>query len=111
MFSSSPISRSVCVSLSASPSVFIAHSIPLQSVASHSAIDERQLSVDSAHPCLIMIVDDGELTDADLLYIKEDNQRRVKRIVAFVGVTLTLVSIILVALSLSLGQKIDELGM
>ncbi len=51
-----------------------------------------------------------DLTEAELKLLKEQNQRRVKRIVAAVGITLTLVSIILVALSLSLGQKIDQLG-
>lgn len=50
------------------------------------------------------------LTDAELLQVKEDNQRRIKRIVAAVGIALTVISIVLVALSLSLGQKIDELG-
>uniref|UniRef100_A0A914XJ69 Uncharacterized protein n=1 Tax=Plectus sambesii TaxID=2011161 RepID=A0A914XJ69_9BILA len=49
------------------------------------------------------------LTDAELLQVKEDNQKRIKRIVAAVGIALTVISIVLVALSLSLGQKIDEL--
>ncbi len=53
---------------------------------------------------------ENELTPAQLRALKEDSQKRVKRIVAAVGITLTVISIILVALSLSFGQKIDDLG-
>ena len=50
-----------------------------------------------------------ELTEAQLRELKESSHKRVKRIVAGVGITLTLISILLVALSLTLGQKIDDL--
>lgn len=52
----------------------------------------------------------GELTPEQLNELKESSHRRVKRLIAGVGITLTIISILLVALSLTLGQKIDELG-
>uniref|UniRef100_A0A915C209 Uncharacterized protein n=1 Tax=Parascaris univalens TaxID=6257 RepID=A0A915C209_PARUN len=51
-----------------------------------------------------------ELSEAEIAQLKEHNQRRVKRVVAIVAITMTLISIVLVALSLSLGSKIDQLG-
>lgn len=51
-----------------------------------------------------------ELTDVEIQQLKEQNHRRIKRVVTVVAVTLMLISFILVALSLSLGPKIDQLG-
>lgn len=73
----------------------------------------RRSSSNAVHSLSMEALDQGAeigLTDAELLQVKEDNQRRIKRIVAAVGIALTVISIVLVALSLSLGQKIDELG-
>ncbi|KAI6177167.1 hypothetical protein M3Y97_00877500 [Aphelenchoides bicaudatus] len=50
-----------------------------------------------------------ELTDVEIQQLKEQNHRRIKRVVTVVAVTLMLISFILVALSLSLGPKIDQL--
>lgn len=52
-----------------------------------------------------------ELTDAEIQQLKEQNHNRIKRIVSIVAMILIIVSIILIALSLSLGPKIDQLGL
>ncbi|KAL3085306.1 hypothetical protein niasHS_010375 [Heterodera schachtii] len=62
-----------------------------------------ELSSASAVPMM------GALTDAEIQQLKEQNQRRVKRVVALVAVAITTIAVILVALSLSLGPKIDQL--
>ncbi|KAI3410068.1 hypothetical protein GPALN_006432 [Globodera pallida] len=49
------------------------------------------------------------LSDAEIQQLKDQNQQRVKRVVALVAVAITTIAIILVALSLSLGPKIDQL--
>lgn len=51
-----------------------------------------------------------ELSEADILHFKEQNHRRVKRVVTLVAITLMLTALMLVVLSLSLGSKIDDLG-
>lgn len=51
-----------------------------------------------------------ELTDVEIQQLKEQNHRRIKRVVTVVAISMMLVSFILVALSLSLGPKIDQLG-
>lgn len=43
-------------------------------------------------------------------FIKENHHKGVKNWIAVFAIILTIVSIILVALSLSLGSKIDQLG-
>jgi len=50
-----------------------------------------------------------ELSDIEIQQLKEQNQKRIKRVVTVVAISLTLISVILVALSLSLGPKIDQL--
>uniref|UniRef100_A0A0N5A4Y2 Col_cuticle_N domain-containing protein n=1 Tax=Parastrongyloides trichosuri TaxID=131310 RepID=A0A0N5A4Y2_PARTI len=50
-----------------------------------------------------------ELSDIEIQQLKEQNQERVKKVVAYVAISLTVISIILVALSLSFGPKIDSL--
>ncbi|KAI1721147.1 hypothetical protein Ddc_07587 [Ditylenchus destructor] len=50
-----------------------------------------------------------ELTDIEVQMLKEQNHRRIKRVVTVVAITLIGISIVLVALSLSLGPKIDQL--
>ncbi|KAI1729441.1 hypothetical protein DdX_01682 [Ditylenchus destructor] len=50
-----------------------------------------------------------ELTDIEVQQLKEQNHRRIKRVVTVVAITLIGISIVLVALSLSLGPKIDQL--
>uniref|UniRef100_A0A0K0F7D9 Col_cuticle_N domain-containing protein n=2 Tax=Strongyloides TaxID=6247 RepID=A0A0K0F7D9_STRVS len=50
-----------------------------------------------------------ELSDIEIQQIKEQNQERIKKVVAYVAISLTVISIILVALSLSFGPKIDSL--
>ncbi|CAD5215338.1 unnamed protein product [Bursaphelenchus okinawaensis] len=50
-----------------------------------------------------------ELSDLEVQQLKEQNHRRIKRVVTAVAITLMLISFILVALSLSLGPKIDQL--
>lgn len=52
-----------------------------------------------------------ELTDVEIQQLKEQNHRRIKRVVTVVAITMMLISFILVALSLSLGPKIDSLGL
>lgn len=52
-----------------------------------------------------------ELSDVEIQQLKEQNHRRIKRVVSVVALTLIIVSVILVALSLSLGPKIDQLGL
>ena len=49
------------------------------------------------------------LTEAEARQLKERNQRWVKRVVALVALVLTTIAVVLVALSLSLGPKIDQL--
>lgn len=51
-----------------------------------------------------------DLSEVEIQQLKEQNNRRVKRVVSVVALTLIIASIILVALSLSLGPKIDDLG-
>ncbi|KAF1761905.1 hypothetical protein GCK72_010164 [Caenorhabditis remanei] len=48
-----------------------------------------------------------ELTDVEIQQLKEHNQKRVKRVVGFVAIAMTLLSLALVAFSLALGRKID----
>ncbi|CAO4369734.1 unnamed protein product [Caenorhabditis nigoni] len=48
-----------------------------------------------------------ELTDIEIQQLKEHNQKRVKRVVGFVAIAMTLLSLALVAFSLALGRKID----
>ena len=43
-------------------------------------------------------------------YFQEHNQKRVKRVVGFVAIAMTLLSLALVAFSLALGRKIDLMG-
>ncbi|KAI6240901.1 hypothetical protein M3Y99_00398700 [Aphelenchoides fujianensis] len=50
-----------------------------------------------------------ELSEVEIQQLKEQNHRRIKRVVTVVAITLMLISFILVALSLSLGPKIDQL--
>ncbi|KAI6188175.1 hypothetical protein M3Y98_00325700 [Aphelenchoides besseyi] len=50
-----------------------------------------------------------ELSEMEIQQLKEQNHRRIKRVVTVVAITLMLISFILVALSLSLGPKIDQL--
>uniref|UniRef100_A0A7E4VVK4 Col_cuticle_N domain-containing protein n=1 Tax=Panagrellus redivivus TaxID=6233 RepID=A0A7E4VVK4_PANRE len=50
-----------------------------------------------------------ELSDVEIQQLKEQNQKRIKRVVTLVAILLTGISIILVGLSLSLGPKIDQL--
>uniref|UniRef100_A0AC34Q9M3 Uncharacterized protein n=1 Tax=Panagrolaimus sp. JU765 TaxID=591449 RepID=A0AC34Q9M3_9BILA len=50
-----------------------------------------------------------ELSDIEIQQLKEQNQKRIKRVVTIVAISLTLISVILVGLSLSLGPKIDQL--
>jgi len=53
-----------------------------------------------------------DLSDAELQQIarmKEQNHQRIKRVVTIVALTLILISVVLVALSLSLGPKIDQM--
>uniref|UniRef100_A0A915DFG4 Uncharacterized protein n=1 Tax=Ditylenchus dipsaci TaxID=166011 RepID=A0A915DFG4_9BILA len=50
-----------------------------------------------------------ELSELEVQQIKDQNHRRIKRVVTAVAITLILISVILVALSLSLGPKIDQL--
>ncbi|CEF67909.1 Hypothetical protein SRAE_2000257000 [Strongyloides ratti] len=50
-----------------------------------------------------------ELSDIEIQQIKEQSQERIKKVVAYVAISLTVISIILVALSLSFGPKIDSL--
>jgi hypothetical protein len=51
-----------------------------------------------------------ELSEAEIQALKEQNHRRIKRVVTIVAFTMMLISFVLVALSLSLGPKIDALG-
>ncbi|VDD90646.1 unnamed protein product [Enterobius vermicularis] len=51
-----------------------------------------------------------ELTDSEAIQIREYDQRRLKRVIVFVVVVMTVVSIVLVALSLALGPQLDQLG-
>jgi hypothetical protein len=51
-----------------------------------------------------------ELSEAEIQALKEQNHRRIKRVVTIVAITMMLISFVLVALSLSLGPKIDALG-
>ncbi|EFP02342.1 hypothetical protein CRE_00962 [Caenorhabditis remanei] len=51
-----------------------------------------------------------ELTDVEIQQLKEHNQKRVKRVVGFVAIAMTLLSLALVAFSLALGRKIDLMG-
>uniref|UniRef100_A0A0N5AV55 DUF5056 domain-containing protein n=1 Tax=Syphacia muris TaxID=451379 RepID=A0A0N5AV55_9BILA len=51
-----------------------------------------------------------ELTDSEAIQIKEYDQRRLKRVIVTVVVIMTVVSIVLVALSLALGPQLDQLG-
>jgi len=56
--------------------------------------------------------DSMDLSDAELQQIarmKEQNHQRIKRVVTIVALTLILISVVLVALSLSLGPKIDQM--
>ncbi|CTQ86632.1 Cell division protein FtsL [Caenorhabditis elegans] len=48
-----------------------------------------------------------ELTDVEIQQLKEHNQKRVKRVVVFVSIGMTLIALALVAFSLALGRKID----
>jgi hypothetical protein len=50
-----------------------------------------------------------ELSEYEVQQLKEQNHRRIKRVVTAVAITLILISVVLVALSLSLGPKIDQL--
>uniref|UniRef100_A0A1I7ZD53 Col_cuticle_N domain-containing protein n=1 Tax=Steinernema glaseri TaxID=37863 RepID=A0A1I7ZD53_9BILA len=50
-----------------------------------------------------------ELTDLEIQQLKEHNQRRVKQVVCTIAVIMTLVCVALIALSLSLGPKIDQM--
>lgn len=51
-----------------------------------------------------------ELSDIEIQQLKDQNHRRIKKVVTVVAITLMLLAVILVALSLSLGPKIDQLG-
>uniref|UniRef100_A0AC34F7Q7 Uncharacterized protein n=1 Tax=Panagrolaimus sp. ES5 TaxID=591445 RepID=A0AC34F7Q7_9BILA len=51
-----------------------------------------------------------ELSDIEIQQLKEQNQKRIKKVVTIVAISLTLISVILVGLSLSLGPKIDQLA-
>jgi len=50
-----------------------------------------------------------EISDAEIQHLKEQNNRRVKRVVTAVALTLIIFSLILVAMSLSFGRKMDQL--
>uniref|UniRef100_A0A914DDC0 Uncharacterized protein n=1 Tax=Acrobeloides nanus TaxID=290746 RepID=A0A914DDC0_9BILA len=50
-----------------------------------------------------------ELSDVEIQQLKDQNQKRIKRVVSLIAISLTIISILLVALSLSLGPKIDQL--
>uniref|UniRef100_A0AC35FNE3 Uncharacterized protein n=1 Tax=Panagrolaimus sp. PS1159 TaxID=55785 RepID=A0AC35FNE3_9BILA len=50
-----------------------------------------------------------ELSDIEIQQLKEQNQKRIKKVVTIVAISLTLISVILVGISLSLGPKIDQL--
>ncbi|CAI5445065.1 unnamed protein product [Caenorhabditis angaria] len=50
---------------------------------------------------------DYELTDVEIQQLKDHNQKRVKRVVGYVAVVMTILSLALVAFSLALGRKID----
>ncbi|CAJ0578759.1 unnamed protein product, partial [Mesorhabditis spiculigera] len=50
-----------------------------------------------------------EFTDLEIQQIKDHNQKRVKRVVAVVAISMTIIAIVLVGLSLSFGKKIDLL--
>jgi hypothetical protein len=52
-----------------------------------------------------------ELTEVEILQLKEQNHKRIKRVVTIVAISMMVISFILVGLSLSLGPKIDQLGM
>lgn len=56
------------------------------------------------------MIEEEQLSEADILHFKEQNHRRVKRVVTLVAITLMLTAFVLVVLSLSLGSKIDDLG-
>ncbi|PIC43086.1 hypothetical protein B9Z55_009962 [Caenorhabditis nigoni] len=47
------------------------------------------------------------MTQQKGFYFQEHNQKRVKRVVGFVAIAMTLLSLALVAFSLALGRKID----
>uniref|UniRef100_A0AC35TMX5 Col_cuticle_N domain-containing protein n=1 Tax=Rhabditophanes sp. KR3021 TaxID=114890 RepID=A0AC35TMX5_9BILA len=50
-----------------------------------------------------------ELTDIEIQLLKDQNTKKIKKVITIVAITLTLISIVLVALSLSFGPKIDSL--
>ena len=70
-----------------------------------SSLEESTTNMDQE----FVMIENG-MSPAQIQAIKDQNQKKIKRIVAIVGITLTIISIILVGLSLSFGQKIDEIG-
>lgn len=54
-------------------------------------------------------MEEQESNQADLEYLKMYNHKRIRRIVSTVAIALTVLAIVLVALSLSLGSRIDQL--
>jgi hypothetical protein len=109
---SAPVTRRTALRPAAAPSAPVCK-VLFDPVPRYIVVPGRRSSSCSPGSPSMEALDHGAetgLTDAELLQVKEDNQKRIKRIVAAVGIALTVISIVLVALSLSLGQKIDELG-
>ncbi|GMR41605.1 hypothetical protein PMAYCL1PPCAC_11800 [Pristionchus mayeri] len=50
-----------------------------------------------------------EMSEAELVLVKEDNRRRVKRAVGCVAMSITLLAFLMVGISLALGGSIDRL--
>ncbi|GMT18903.1 hypothetical protein PFISCL1PPCAC_10200, partial [Pristionchus fissidentatus] len=50
-----------------------------------------------------------EMSEAEIVLVKEDNRRRVKRAVGCVAISITVLAFLMVGMSLALGGSIDRL--